>query len=83
MKITKKMLHAELERCFGADSVTMQRLRYEDLLQEVKEGNLWVVTIIIRKPHVHLYAVSSSRGTGRRRLYDLLRLLKPNLPEML
>lgn len=82
-KITKAMLHAELERVFGAHSVTMQKLEYEDLYAETKISSTWYVTVQLRTPRVRYMADDKSRNAARRSIYDMLRLLKPNLPEML
>lgn len=80
-KITKQMLHEELERVYGAYSVTMQRLKLEDLYAETKVGTQWIVVVRLRAPAVRYVAEDKSRNAARRAIYDALRLVKPNLPE--
>lgn len=91
MKITKKMVYDELNRIFGAHSVTMRKLAYGDLYNESKEPvgsasstvftDEWIVTVRLREPSVWIYARENSRNKARREIYEYLRLIKPNLPE--
>jgi hypothetical protein len=79
-KITKAMLHEELERVYGAHSVTMQKLDYEDLYEETKVSSTWYVTVRLRKPRMRFVADDKSRNAARRAIYDALQLVQPNLP---